>query len=129
MARKPKAFGLKSIGTAVERERDYDRARDRRPMRQLYKTARWQRERAAFLALPENQFCVRCKARGLLNPGTMHMDGTPETNPRRQHLVVYHKRRPMGDEELFWDWGNLEPLCPDHHDIEVQAEERRAFRP
>ena len=28
---------------------------------------KWEKERAAFLAQPENQFCERCKAAGILN--------------------------------------------------------------
>src|SRR5688572_28166801 len=42
--------------------------------------SKWQRERAAFLAQPENQFCERCKAAGILNPGHLRMDGPPQTN-------------------------------------------------
>ena len=111
--------------TAEARQQIHDRDRDQQPWRRWYKTARWQRERAGFLAEPENQFCVRCHALGLLNPGIYHKDGTPETNPRRMHLVVNHKLRHHGDPILFWDPGNWEPLCPDHHDIDVQSEERQ----
>jgi hypothetical protein len=124
MATKPRSFSLGPRITAEERQREHDRQRDKRPLRQLYKTYRWQCERAAFLAETDNQFCVRCKAKGLLNPGTMHKDGTPETSRRRMHLVVNHKIRPRGDTVLFWDHTNWEPLCPDHHDIDVQSEER-----
>lgn len=122
--RKPKSFRPASRPSAPERERQYDRQRDQQPWRKWYKTYRWQKEREAFLALPENQFCVRCKAEGLVNPGVFRKDGTPETNARRLHLVVNHKKRHRGDPDLFWDWSNWEPLCPDHHDIDVQAEEK-----
>ncbi|WP_198294463.1 HNH endonuclease [Shinella sp. GWS1] len=113
----------------MERDRQYDRDRDRQPWRKWYKTYRWQQERKTFLALPDNQFCVRCRAAGLLNPGIYRKDGSLEDNPRRMHLVVNHKRRHHGDEALFWDWSNWEPLCPDHHDSDVQAEEKAARRP
>ena len=53
-------------------------------------TWEWEKERAVFLAAPENQFCVKCKARGLLNTGTKRMDGSVEANPRRIGLVVDH---------------------------------------
>ena len=85
--------------------------------------ARWQRERLVFLAQPENQFCVKCKARGLLNPGTMRMDGTLETNPRRIGLRVDHIIPHKGDQRLFWDRSNWQPLCADDHDITKQREE------
>jgi 5-methylcytosine-specific restriction endonuclease McrA len=85
--------------------------------------SKWQRERLVFLAHPENQFCVKCKARGLLNPGTMRMDGILETNPRRIGLRVDHKTPHRGDQRLFWDRKNWQPLCADDHDIVKQREE------
>ncbi|WP_139108372.1 MULTISPECIES: HNH endonuclease [unclassified Ensifer] len=109
----------------MQREQAYDRERDQQPWRRWYKTAKWQQARADFLADPDNQFCVRCQANGLLNPGIYRKDGTLETNRRRMHLVVNHVQRHHGEEVLFWDRDNWEPLCPDHHDIDVQAEERQ----
>ncbi|MHA6731654.1 hypothetical protein [Devosia sp. A369] len=53
-----------------------------------------------------NKFCVKCQARGLLNPGTMHMDGSIETSPRRIGLVVDHIVPHRGDQRLFWDRAN-----------------------
>lgn len=85
--------------------------------------SKWQRERLAFLTQPENQFCVKCQARGLLNPGTMRMDGTAETNPRRFGLVVDHIVPHRGDQHLFWSKSNWQPLCHDDHDIVKQREE------
>jgi 5-methylcytosine-specific restriction endonuclease McrA len=85
--------------------------------------ARWQRERAAFLAQPENQFCVKCQARGMLNPGTMRIDGSLETNPRRIGLVVNHITPHKGNQRLMWDRANWEPLCHDDHDIVAQRAE------
>ena len=63
---------------------------------------------------------MKCRQRGLLNPGTMRMDGSIETNPRRIGLVVNHKVPHRGDQALFWDRANWEPLCHDDHDIVVQ---------
>lgn len=85
--------------------------------------ARWQRERKTFLAQPHNQFCIKCRRRGLLNPGTMRMDGTPETNRRRIGLVVDHIIPHKGDKRLFWNQDNWQPLCHDDHDIVKQREE------
>ncbi|MFB2562440.1 HNH endonuclease [Rhizobium sp. IMFF44] len=126
MASKPKSFRLRGTPTSQQREREYDRERDQRPGRQWYKTYRWQCERAEFLALPENQFCRRCEQAGLLNAGHLTMHGDMQSNPRRMHLVVDHIKRHHGNERLFWDWSNWQPLCPDHHDIVKQAEERAA---
>ncbi|MHA6690584.1 hypothetical protein [Devosia sp. A449] len=99
------------------------------PQLQRAKTAergygsKWQRARIAFLTEPGNQFCVKCQARGLLNPGTMHMDGSIETSPRRIGLVVDHIVPHRGDQRLFWDRANWQPLCHDDHDIVKQREE------
>lgn len=129
MAKKPKAFRPAHLPTVEERERQYDRYRDQhRPGRDLYKTYRWQRERADFLAQPENQFCRRCLAGGILNAGHLRKDGSPQSDPRRMHLVVHHTERHHGDPDVFWDRSKWEPLCPDHHDSDAQAEER-AVRP
>lgn len=84
----------------------------------------WERERRVFLAQPDNQFCVKCRARGLLNPGTMHANGTLETNSRRIGLVVDHIVPHRGDQQLFWDRSNWQPLCHDDHDIIKQREEQ-----
>jgi 5-methylcytosine-specific restriction protein A len=91
--------------------------------RQRGYTWQWEKERADFLAKPENAFCMKCKARGLLNSGTLRMDGTPETNPRRIGLVVDHIVKHRGDPGLFWDRKNWQPLCHDDHDIRKQQEE------
>ncbi|MBT9370287.1 hypothetical protein [Rhizobium sp. CSW-27] len=129
MATKPKAFRPCHLPSAEERERAYDRHRDQsRPGREFYKTHRWQRERADFLNEPENQLCRRCMAAGLLNAGQLRKDGTPQTDPRRMHLVVHHTVRHRGNPEIFWDRSKWEALCPDHHDIDAQAEERAAGR-
>ena len=85
--------------------------------------SKWQRARLAFLVDPDHQFCVKCKTRGLLNAGTMRMDGTIETNPRRIGLVVDHVVPHKGDQRLFWSRSNWQPLCHDDHDIVKQREE------
>ncbi|MGY5812016.1 HNH endonuclease [Rhizobium sp. LEGMi198b] len=124
MASKPKSFRLRGSPSAQDRERQYDQERDQRLWRKWYKTYRWQCERADYLAQPENQFCRRCEANGILNAGHLRMDGSLQTNPRRMHLVVDHVRKHRGNPILFWDRTNWQALCPDHHDIEKQAEER-----
>lgn len=90
--------------------------------------SRWDKARKAFLAKPENQFSERCKASSFLNVGNLRMDGTAQTNPRRMHLVVNHHTPHKGDQRLFWDRSNWEVVCPDHHDIRIQQEERGKVR-
>lgn len=89
---------------------------------------KWQKARAAFLSQPGNQFCVRCYERGLLNAGNLRMDGSPQTQKRRTHLVVDHITPHKGDQKLFWDRKNWQVLCPDHHDITKQQEEHGKVR-
>ena len=89
---------------------------------------KWQKARAAFLSLPQNQFCERCKGQGILNAGHLRMDGSPQTNPRRMHLVVNHRTAHKGDQTLLWDRENWEVACPDHHDIRIQQEESGKVR-
>ncbi|KQS83432.1 HNH endonuclease signature motif containing protein [Rhizobium sp. Leaf383] len=91
-------------------------------------TTKWEKARAVFLAQPGNQFCRRCQVHGLLNTGNLRPDGSLQTNPRRMHLVVDHIVPHKSDQKLFWDRGNWQPLCPDHHDITKQQEEHGKVR-
>jgi 5-methylcytosine-specific restriction protein A len=102
----------------------FDGKKQRLSARQRGYTSAWDKARSAFLAQPENQFCCKCQEHGLLNPGTMRMDGSLQTNRRRLHLVVDHIIPHKGDQRLFWDRSNWQPLCPDHHDIVKQREEQ-----
>lgn len=103
-------------------------ARDRQSASSRGYDWKWQQARKAFLALPGNQFCERCKARGVLNAGHLRMDGSPQTNAKRIHLVVNHRIPHKGDQRLFWDRANWEVACPDHHDIRIQQEEAGKVR-
>ncbi|KTR02057.1 hypothetical protein NS365_22510, partial [Aureimonas ureilytica] len=69
--------------------------------------ARWQKARALFLT--EHPLCCRCHAEGRVTPAT----------------VVDHITPHKGDQTLFWDQKNWQPLCKPHHDGAKQAEERR----
>ena len=124
MVNKPRTFRPSHLPSIEEVARQYDR--DRGSARKRGYDSQWEKARATFLARPENQFCRKCMERGLLNPGTFRMDGTPQTNPRRMHLVVDHIVPHRGDRRLFWDTSNWQPLCADDHDITKQREERAA---
>jgi len=129
MANKPKSFRPRGTPTAAEREREYDQTRYRMQAgRDLYSTGRWKRARALFLAQEENQVCVRCQAKGIVNAGHLTADGLPQTNPKRMHLVVHHSQRHYGDPDVFWDSSKWQAVCPDHHDGEIQAEQTAEAR-
>ncbi len=67
---------------------------------------RWQKASKAFLRT--NPLCVFCERRGRVTAAT----------------VVDHKIPHRGDERLFWDRGNWQPLCKPDHDGEKQAMEK-----
>lgn len=100
---------------------DDDRSVEASAYRRLYKTARWQRTRASQLR--DHPLCARCLAKGIVNDGSLTMDGARQTVARRRHLVVHHVVPHKGDEALFFG-GPFETVCPDHHDIVIQQEER-----
>ncbi len=62
-----------------------------------YKTARWRKNRASFLA--RNPLCVKHYAKGQMVPAT----------------VVDHKIPHKGDETLFWDQTNWQGMCTRCH--------------
>lgn len=67
---------------------------------------RWRVARARFLAL--HPLCIFCKALGRVTPAT----------------VVDHITPHRGDEGLFWDQSNWQPLCKPCHDGAKQALEK-----
>lgn len=64
-------------------------------------TSKWQAARAAFLAV--HRYCVRCSA-----PATVV-----------DHIVPHR-----GDDRLFWDRANWQPMCASCHSSAKQSEER-----
>jgi 5-methylcytosine-specific restriction enzyme A len=65
---------------------------------------RWQRARDRFLR--EHPLCVECKR-----------DGRPVPAVVVDHIVPHR-----GDQDLFWDELNWQPLCKPHHDAKTQQE-------
>ena len=59
--------------------------------------ARWRRARIAFLQ--KHPLCAECQREGKLTPAT----------------VVDHIIPHRGDQRLFWDKTNWQPLCKDCH--------------
>lgn len=91
--------------------------------RKLYKDARWRgpHGRRAW-QLAAHPLCERCLKRGIVNDGSRTLDGKWQDNPRRRYLVAHHRQPHRGDVTLFFE-GELETLCPDHHDLIAQKEE------
>ena len=81
---------------------------DRRKTAERGYGARWQRERAVFLAQPENVLCCMCRAEGRVTAAQ----------------VVDHKVAHRGDEVLMWDQSNWQALCKPHHDSDKQRQEK-----
>ena len=79
-------------------------------MRQLYQKLygrKWKKKRALFLK--DNPLCKLCASRGI--------DKLAD--------VVDHVHPHRGDDELFWDEQNWQPLCKHCHDsIKAEVESR-----
>jgi len=62
---------------------------------------RWQQARERFLK--KHPLCRHCQQQGNLTPAT----------------VVDHITPHKGDQQLFWDEANWQPLCKPHHDVKT----------
>lgn len=94
------------IGGIAGDRKAFDQARDQRPWRRWYKTARWQALR--WQVLVRDLFtCQRC--------GRIESDTS--------QLVADHRERHRGDATLFWSIANLWTLCVSCHSSAKQREE------
>ncbi len=90
--------------TKHETERsDYDSTRKSASERGY--NGRWRKAREGFLA--SNPFCKRCLDEGIYEPAT----------------VVDHIIPHKGDNKLFWDRNNWQPLCKSCHDRKTATED------
>jgi len=72
----------------------------------------WQRARETFLG--RHPLCCYCDRRGRVTAAT----------------IVDHIKPHQGDQALFWDTNNWQPLCKDCHDtVKAQEEGRHTKRP
>nr|WP_093412010.1 HNH endonuclease signature motif containing protein [Salipiger profundus] len=85
----------------AERKARHDKTRPSSSARGY--TGSWDRARAEFLR--KHPFCRRCGERA---------------------AVVDHKIPHRGDQALFWDRANWQPLCTTCHSSAKQRDERRA---
>lgn len=79
--------------------------------RRWYKTARWQRLRAAVI----KRDALTCQRTGVVLIGK---------HPAPDSPVVDHIRPHRGDATLFWDPDNLQTVSKRWHDSEKQRQER-----
>ncbi len=85
----------------ADRARKIRHDRQRPTARQRGYSREWQKARAAFLL--EHPHCIRCF---------------------RAATVVDHIKPHRGDDVLFWDRTNWQPLCAGCHNRHKQREER-----
>ncbi len=69
-------------------------------------SSQWQKARKEFLKA--NPLCVQCQREGKTTAGT----------------VVDHIKPHRGNQTLFWDETNWQPLCKKCHDVKTQASDR-----
>ena len=67
--------------------------------------SRWNKARVRFLKT--HPLCVRCRAKGMITPAT----------------VVDHVTPHRGNQKLFWNEGNWQPLCKSCHDRKSMTED------
>jgi 5-methylcytosine-specific restriction protein A len=92
--------------TASQSEHDAKRG----TARQRGYDSRWEKARKTYLM--SHPLCLMCKKDGRVTPAT----------------VVDHRIPHKGNQELFWDTDNWQPLCAPHHNRDKQREERGRFR-
>lgn len=67
--------------------------------------SRWRKARKTFLS--RNPLCKHCNSEGRLTPAT----------------IVDHITPHKGNQTLFWNKYNWQPLCKRHHDIKTATED------
>lgn len=88
-----------------EMNREYNRSN--RPYKKLYNSSRWKELRQ--YRLNTQPLCVECLKNDRITPAT----------------VVDHIKPHKGDEELFYDFNNLQSLCKSCHDRKTAKEDGR----
>lgn len=99
---------LTDNGWCEKHKKQYNKDRDKgRPSaRERGYTGKWEKARLVFLQ--SNPLCAECLREGLVSPAT----------------VVDHIKDHKGNQELFWDTSNWQPLCTKHHNAKTMRENR-----
>jgi 5-methylcytosine-specific restriction protein A len=101
---KPRVHRPTGAKSATEVKRALDRQRPSAARRGY--GPRWRRARAAYLK--RHPLCVRCQAKGRIEPATTV-----------DHIVPHR-----GDQHLFWGEANWAALCKPCHDAKTAREGR-----
>lgn len=75
--------------------------KERKSARERGYNTRWDKARKSYLK--KHPLCVECEKEGRYIPAT----------------VVDHIIPHRGDQKLFWDTSNWQPLCKHHHDMKT----------
>lgn len=83
----------------------------------FYTSWTWRKCRAAF-AKSKGNLCERCRARGIIQPGS-----------KEQPLETHHKipltKDNVNDPDVALNWNNMELLCKKCHDEERERKAKR----
>ncbi|WP_207779294.1 HNH endonuclease signature motif containing protein [Zavarzinia aquatilis] len=101
----PPTFGARPPRSDADRKRDHDQRRESAASRGYGR--KWQAARLGFLA--SHPLCRECGEIGRVTPAT----------------EVDHIQPHRGDQGLFWDRTNWQPLCKSHHSAKTAREGRR----
>jgi len=95
-------------GYCDHHQKDYHRQRDtnRDTSNERGYSYRWQKVRKLFLT--QHPLCIVCQFLGMVTAAT----------------VVDHIIPHKGNQELFWDESNWQPLCKFHHDQKTAGHDR-----
>ncbi len=88
-----------------EEHKNYNRDSNRKDATQRGYVYKWKKAAKAFLA--EHPLCVRCEAKGIIKLAE----------------VVDHIKPHKGNQQLFWDKNNWQPLCKQCHDRKTAIED------
>lgn len=107
MPPKPQAFKPGWLPDTKQRKQHAEKFRPNSHQRGY--TPRWRKARNTYLSRPENALCRSCQAQGKVTVAT----------------VVDHIKPHKGDQKLFWDTANWQPLCKPCHDSKTAREDGR----
>ena len=99
------SHSVRARGRCATHARQQERQRGNVNVRRWYRTARWRQLRRVVLI--DEPLCAVCLAERHVRAST----------------DVHHRRRPGGDQALFWDRDNLTSLCHAHHSEMTQRGE------